>query len=241
MREIEELYAAFAHVPRPAAPSGCPCCVDPEEGQALLRRRPRDLGVEELSRYAAKVLNTWGGPEDLRYFAPRLLELAAADAFIWPDPEIVFGKFAQAGWRTWDQRDTLAAFFDAFWTRTLERFPNRPSVDTSLCALAAAEADVPRYLDEWGRLASEAPIRHLHEFAVHGLTWTRGTPRLSNAFWDASAPPYRQVVDWLTGGPAAEAVAAAFARTDDEAVLHLLAETDSALLDPGAALGVTWT
>ncbi|MGI5205910.1 hypothetical protein ACQEU6_30585 [Spirillospora sp. CA-108201] len=241
MREIEELYAAFAHVPHPAAPAGCPCRVGPEEGRALLRHRPRDLGAEELSRYAAKALNTWGGPEELRYFAPRLLELAAADAFAWPDPEIVFGKFARAGWRTWGQRDALAAFFDAFWTRTLERFPSRPSVDTALCALAAAEADVPRYLDAWGRLASEASIRHLHEFALQGLTWRKGAPRLINAFWDASAPPRLQVVGWLTGGPAAGAVESAFARTGDEPVLRLLAEIDSALRDPGAALGVRWS
>ncbi|WP_433475292.1 hypothetical protein ACQPZP_42645 [Spirillospora sp. CA-142024] len=229
-----DLYAAFTHVPRPSSVEGCPCCVDPAEGCALLRRPPRERSADELSRYAAKVLNTWGGPEDLRYFAPRLLELAAADAFVWPDVEIVFAKFGQAGWTSWGQRDAIAAFFGAFWTRTLESFPSRPSVDTAICALAAAEADIPGYLDEWGRLPSEPSIRQLHEFVVQGLSWQRGHPRLSNAFWDVSSRPYHQVVDWLTGGAAAEAVGAAFARTDDEAALELLCEIDSRLTGPAS-------
>ncbi|MFG2248893.1 hypothetical protein [Spirillospora sp. NPDC048823] len=74
-----DLYAAFADVPRPAELHGCPCCVAADEGRPLLAAPLRDLTAEDLARYAAKALNTWGGPQEFRYFTPRLLELAADD------------------------------------------------------------------------------------------------------------------------------------------------------------------
>ncbi|MEU5989885.1 hypothetical protein ABZ806_13015 [Spirillospora sp. NPDC047418] len=157
-----------------------------------------------------------------------MLELAADSAFLFPDTEIVFGKLAQAGWRDWPQRDALAAFLGAYWTRALSCYSG---VCTELCALAAADADMAPYLEEWGHLTSERSLHNLHEFVSGELAWRRGRPRLLNAFWDVSSRPYRQVVGWLTGGAAGAAVSAAFARTDDEAALRLLAEID-ALISP---------
>ncbi|TDB83254.1 hypothetical protein E1264_29175 [Actinomadura sp. KC216] len=113
---VEDLYAAFEDVPRPVDLEGCPCCVDPDDGRPLLARPLRDLTGADLRRYAAKVLNTWGGPEDFHYFAPRLLELAADDAFDWPDVEIVFSKFSRVGWLDWPQRDAITGFLNSFWT-----------------------------------------------------------------------------------------------------------------------------
>ncbi|TMQ95561.1 hypothetical protein ETD83_22345 [Actinomadura soli] len=232
---VEDLYAAFANVPHPVNLDGCPCCVGPNEGRPLLSRPLRDLAAEDLARYAAKALSTWGGPEDFRYFAPRLLELAADDAFGWPDAEIVFTKFGQAGWHDWPQRDAVAAFLNAFWSRTLTGFPTRPSVGSALCALAGVNADMAPWLDEWGSaLMSEPAVRELHEFVTGELTWRRGRPRLANAFWDTSSDPYQQVISWLTGGDAAAAVSAAIALTEDEAALELLMEIESRL-SPGVS------
>ncbi|TDD23817.1 hypothetical protein E1287_38585 [Actinomadura sp. KC06] len=230
---VEDLYAAFADVPRPVELDGCPCCVGPDEGRPLLARPLRDLTAADLARYAAKVLNTWGRPEDFHYFSPRLLELAAEDAFVWPDVEIIFSKLSQAGWRDWPQRDAIAAFLDAFWTRTLTDFPTSPSASSAICALAGTNADMTPWLDEWaGALMSEPAVRHLHEFVTENLIWRRGRPRLSNGYWDSTSRPYQQVIGWLTGGEAAAAVSAVFARTDDEAALEFLMEIESRL-SPG--------
>ncbi|MFI0374347.1 hypothetical protein ACH35V_41365 [Actinomadura sp. 1N219] len=230
---VEDLYAAFADVPRPVELEGCPCCVGPDEGRPLLARPLRDLTAADLARYAAKVLNTWGGPEDFHYFAPRLLELATEDAFDWPDVEIVFGKLSRAGWRDWPQRDAIAAFLDAFWTRTLTDFPASPSASSAICALAGTNSEMTPWLNEWaGALMSEPAVRHLHEFVTENLIWRRERPRFTNGYWDNTSRSYQQVIDWLTGGEAAEAVSAAFARTDDEAALELLMEIESRL-SPG--------
>ncbi|GGV23154.1 hypothetical protein GCM10010182_51940 [Actinomadura cremea] len=225
------LYAAFAGVPHPDALDGCPCCVGPDEGRRLLARPPRSLGAGDLARFAAKALTTWGGPQDVRYFAPRLLELAAEDAFGWPDVEIVFGKLARAGWRGWPEAEAVAEFLAGFWTRTLARFPSRPGAGAALCALAAAGADLAPPLREWERAAARADgpaVRHLHAFARDELVRRRGRPRLAGAFWEDD----REVVAWLTDGRAGGAVRAAFDRTGDAGLLELLAETDT-LLDPG--------
>ncbi|MFD0683608.1 hypothetical protein [Actinomadura fibrosa] len=223
---LDDLYAAFADVTRPSSLDGCPCCVAPGEDRPLLDRPLRDLTPDDLGRYAAKALNTWGGPDDLRYFAPRLLELAAADDL---DAEPICLKLAQAGWRDWPQRDAVTAFLDAFWSRTLARFPSRPSAGTALCALGGAAADLAPRLSAWGRLDSTTAIRHLHAFTTDELTWRRGRPRLLNAFWDDTGVAYEQVVAWLTGGDAAEAVRDAFERTDDEEILDLLIRTEERL------------
>ncbi|QKG24014.1 hypothetical protein [Actinomadura verrucosospora] len=223
---VGALYAAFTDVPRPARVHGCPCCVADGEDRPLLARPPRDLAAGDLARYAAKALNTWGDEDDLRYFAPRLLELAADDAFAYPDPEIVFGKLARAGWERWPQRDAVAAFLDAFWTRSLAAHPGPLRIRTALCALGCASADVSPQLTEWSRLPSGAAIRHLHDFATEDLAWKRGrlVPRIA-----CQGRPYEQVVAWLSEGAAARAVGDAFERADDEDTLAVLTRIDSAL------------
>ncbi|GLZ14945.1 hypothetical protein Acsp04_51800 [Actinomadura sp. NBRC 104425] len=231
-RAVEGLYAAFADVPRPRAVAGCPCCVAPDEDRALLARPLRELGAADLRRYAAKAMTTWGAEEEFRYFAPRLLELAADDAFVWPSVEIVFGKLGMVPWTQWPQRAALEEFLAAFWARTLASHPSRPDAGTALCALTLAVSDVAPYLSGWERLDTGAAVRQLHDFTADGLRWRGGRVRLTNAEWDTNVPAYRQVVAWLTEGPALRAVQAAFERLDDEPTLELLLEIEYSLPSP---------
>jgi hypothetical protein len=223
---VEGLYAAFAGVPRPVRVAGCPHCVAPDEDRPLLDRPLRSIEAGALARYAAKALNTWGDVADFRYFVPRLLECAAADAFGYPDPPIVFGKLASAGWRRWapDERAAIEAFLGDWWAGTLDRFPSTPPAGTVLCCLGLAGVDLDPFLEHWGRLATVAAVRHLHEFVTYEVRWP---DRLADAFWDrvAAAP----VIAWLTGGRAAAAVEAAFDAAADEDVLRLLDEIHPAL------------
>jgi hypothetical protein len=224
------MYDVFAYVPRPERVDGCPHCVEPGAERCLLAVPVGSIEAAALRRYAAKALTTWGGVAEFRYFLPRLLECAAADDFGHPDPEIVFGKLGSAGWRDWqeEERDAVAGFLGAWWSETLRRYPARPPVDTVVCAVAATGVDPGPFLHAWGRLESEAAIRHLHDFALSGLSGGR----LTNAFWDRRGPAYRQVLAWLTGGPAAAAVEAAFAAQTREPVLELLAAVHSAVAPP---------
>ncbi|MDN3351729.1 hypothetical protein [Actinomadura sp. DC4] len=227
---VDAVYEAFAGVRRPARVTGCPHCVNPDEDRPLLARPMRALPPEELARYAAKALTTWGGVEEFRYFLPRLLECARADAFGHPDPPIVFGKLASAGWRGWaeGERGPIEGFLTAWWAGTLDRHPAEPPVGTVLCCLGATGADLDPFLARWGRLRTAGEVRHLHDFVLHEVRWT-GWLRLADAFWDRNGVAYGQVVAWLTGGRAAAAVEAAFAAAAGEDVLGLLAEIHSVL------------
>ncbi|MFI6180699.1 hypothetical protein ACIA8R_34570 [Nonomuraea sp. NPDC051191] len=227
MKALGRLYEVFGAVGRPASVSGCPHCVEPGEEACLLSGPVSAIEAGSLARYAAKALTTWGDVPEFRYFLPRLLECAAADAFSYPDPEIVLGKLAVAGWHDWPaaERTAVTAFLHEWWHDTLHRHPSRPLADTVLCAVAATGVDLAPFLDAWAGLESDAAIAHLHDFVTGGLSGQR----LTNAFWDRDAPAHAQVLAWLAGGPAARAVEAAFARESREPVLGLLADVHQAL------------
>ncbi|MFC7647608.1 hypothetical protein ACFQX6_49235 [Streptosporangium lutulentum] len=220
----------FGHVPRPERMDGCPHCVEPDEERCLLASPVESVRAEALARYAAKALTTWGGVAELRYFLPRLLECAATDAFGYPDPEIVLGKLAAADWLAWpvDERDAVTEFLRDWWQETLLHYPAHPPPDTVLCALASTGMDLTPCLTAWGRLDTDATITHLYDFVLTGMS----DRRLTNAFWNRGDPAYRQVLAWLTGGLAAAAVEAAFARQTSEPMLELLAAVQPALLPP---------
>ncbi|WP_214325182.1 hypothetical protein [Nonomuraea sediminis] len=224
------LYEAFGHVARPERVIGCPHCVDPGEELCILAGPVRSVEAESLARYAAKALTTWGGVTEFRYFLPRLLECAAEDAFTYPDPEIVFGKLASGDWQTWpiDERDAIAGFLREWWHETLRNYPARPPIDTVLCALAATGMDLATCLSTWSNLDTDPAIQHLHDFVLTGMSGNR----MTNAFWNRQSPAYQQVHTWLTGGPAAAAVEAAFARQPHEPNLELLAAIEPALHPP---------
>lgn len=222
-----QMYDVFGYVARPARVDGCPHCVEPGQERVLLAGPVRSIDATALAHYAAKALNTWGGVAEFRYFLPRLLECAAADAFGYPDPEIVFGKLATVDWQTWPEteREAIAVFLYAWWHETLSAFPARPGIDTVLCSLAATGLDLAPCLEAWGRLETDAAINHLYDFVDTGVSYGR----LTNAFWDRRSPAYQQVLAWLTGGPAATAVEAAFAVQTEEPLLVRLAAIHPAL------------
>jgi hypothetical protein len=226
---IERLYEVFGRVERPGRVVGCPHCVAPGEDRPLLDRPVRLLAPDRLARYAAKALSTWGDVDDIRYFAPRLIECAAADEFAYPDPEIVFGKLATAGWTHWpaDERTAIEAFLTAWWADTLDRYPSKPAIRTVLCSVGCTGADLTPFLERWGRLSTAGAIRHLHEFVMSEVAWW--SPPLTDAYWDVHGTGHRQVVTWLTDGRAASAVETAFDDASRDDVLELLDEIYSAL------------
>ncbi|TMR98327.1 hypothetical protein [Nonomuraea basaltis] len=224
----QRLYDVFRHVPKPERMNGCPHCVEPDEELCLLAGPVGLVRPEALARYAAKALTTWGGVGEFRYFLPRLLECGATDAFGYPDPEIVFGKLAAAGWQTWpiEERDVIEGFLNEWWHETLRHYPVRPPIDTVICALSATGMDLAPCLSVWSRLDTDALINHLYDFVMTGLSGGR----LTNAFWNRRSPAYHQVLTWLTGGTAAVAVEAAFAGHSQEPMLERLASVQPALV-----------
>ncbi|CAL9517398.1 hypothetical protein SUDANB121_03784 [Nocardiopsis dassonvillei] len=191
MREaVERLYAVFSRHPLAARIDGCPHCVT-DEDQRMLRGSPlRELGEDDLRRFVAKALTTWGGVDDLRHFLPRILDLALPGGGL-IDIDTVAAKLDLARWWQWpaDERAAVRACFVALWLRTLDREPeDRPAV-LLLDTLATAFDDLSPFLDTW--------TERLRRWSAH--------PRALRQFADtagtvaATSPTVRhpQVVIWL--------------------------------------------
>lgn len=189
---VEHLLTVFGQVRRPERVEGCPHCVGPEESRLLLDRPVRFIEPDVLAPYAFGAITMWGDVAEFRYFVPRLLECAAADAFGFPDPQIVFTKLALAGWLEWrgDERAAVETLLAAWWADTLGRYPTTPEIGTVLCCLGGTGIDMTPFLERWGRLTSVEAIRHLHDFVMSGVVWSRG-PRLADAFWDRRGTAHR--------------------------------------------------
>jgi hypothetical protein len=231
--ETERLYEVFGRVPRPPRVEGCAHCVAPDEDRPLLEGPVRTLDVDVLRRYATDALLLWGGVPELRYFLPRLLELAAENEFDWPDAEIVFGKLGRGRFLEWpddDERAAVHAFLNRWWESTVDHDEPWPTAGTVLCSLSLTGVDLVPFLARWARLESAGSVRNLHEFVTREVTWPAAGPKPLNPFWDKETASYRETFTWLTDGRALSAVEKAFERETDEEALSLLDEIHSVLV-----------
>lgn len=147
---VAALDDAFAAAPRPTAIDACPCCIRAEEIAVLLNTPRRRLQADDLAGYGVDVMNTVGGAEDLRYFTPRLLELALApDGMTWPDMELLFIKLGRANWWSWPEATILQELMDALWTDVLTHHPSWAGTGEVLCSLGSAQASIAHRLHAW--------------------------------------------------------------------------------------------
>ncbi|MFC8453057.1 hypothetical protein [Kitasatospora sp. NPDC057223] len=231
---IAGLDDAFAAVPRPQAIAACPCgnCGWADDVGVLLGKPRARLTAGELMFYAGAVLNTVGGAQDFRYFAPRILGLVLSGEMSHPGIQLVFVKLREARWWSWPEAAFLAELFDAVWAEVLEGDDSADTAGSVLCALAGATDSVAGRLAAWSVLGTPAGIRHLHDFAVGEVHRSGGRLVPRDAFWNADSAAYAEVVDWLNGGSALAAIEAAFERTVDDELLDLLVAAHEALSGP---------
>jgi hypothetical protein len=198
---IEGLYRTFSRYPLPPHVDGCPHCVSDKDHALLYSKELRDLGPDELKRYAFKAMSTWGDEDDFRHFLPRIFEVIAVAGESFPiDLEILFGKLAYGHWETWpaDERRAITSFFEAIWSDVLDRFPHEFSAEDCLCGIAQAVDDMTRCLERWRIGQSLAHAKHFAEFVQDNLEWSsRHGWSLNGPFWRRRPAPARQVVDWL--------------------------------------------
>jgi hypothetical protein len=162
---IEELYDVFFEYHNHPLSKGSPISVTEEMRQPLETKKLRDLTVRDLDRFVFKLLNTWGGEDDLRHFLPRILELNAMEGLYWTSAgEDIFFKLARC-WRTWKQKeqDAIEVYCQALWRYILDNVsvPEDYEVSWANKFLEAMNqiVDIQQYLDQWGNTTNE--IRHL--------------------------------------------------------------------------------
>jgi hypothetical protein len=191
---VSALYDAFASLSRRAEIEfdACDHCVAPQEARALARTPLRDLDGQLLSTF---ILNasawTWGTPDDLWYYLPRILELVAADGF---NSHPIWGLFRVMGlhWRDWpqEQQDAVGRYMSALWQAIIAGY--RHPVNLSVLGVLEAVGDLglpaDSYLRGWETDGSEAAALH--------LAWLISNRPKPDSQWS------RQVDRWLSGpGP----------------------------------------
>ncbi|MEC3953195.1 hypothetical protein VMT65_09165 [Nocardia sp. CDC153] len=234
---LATLDDAFAQVPRPRSIDACPCCVDEAETATLLNTPREHLTAGQLWTYAHNATLTCGSEHDFRYFLPRILRLSLPEQHPMPCIEITFSHIGNLPWRTWPEAHALQEFFDALWNDVLTNHPPTLHPDELLCSLALAEGSVTQRLSSWSQLHTPAAIQNLAAFlaadhtntANSGVKLKAGRLIPTNAFWDKDSKAHHELTTWLNNGPAAQATALAFTRTNDPDLLDLLAAIDTRL------------
>jgi hypothetical protein len=244
---IDGLYEVFERYPRTSF-DGCFCCwggtpgavpLPDNDTQSVVRVPPpggtrplRELTADDLSDVAAEVPLTAGTFDVLRHYLPRILELAAADAFDWPDLEILIGHLAyddEGGdavpWLEWsaDEQGAIRRYLHALWHERLEEADDEwaDPVDSTLTAVALIEPSITWYLDEWLTFRAPSYAVNLERWLQANLNYLRRA-RLRNAFWDReealAATNADAVVEWARSTSTLDAVrrAADRARTSAE-------------------------
>lgn len=193
---INQIYLTFAKYGKPKEFPACECCLSVAEQRLLLEVKLRELGAAQLSGYAADVFLTVGSLADFKYFLPRILELSVKQEFLWPDPEVVFGKLQLADWDSWPEQERnpiLELMRNKFEAVIQNPGSYGSDIDQWVCALGRCVADVTPYLNPLLQPANEDKLLAFIE--SNPLAFTRNM--LDNPFWDSAPANYQRVLAWL--------------------------------------------
>ncbi|PKL75562.1 MAG: hypothetical protein CVV27_14705 [Candidatus Melainabacteria bacterium HGW-Melainabacteria-1] len=206
---IELLYNTFAEQP-PALVMGCTnCCISQSELDGLITLPRRELSPASLAAYASNAPDTVGAEADYRYFLPRLLELAVAEAWGFPDGAWVLRRLRFVNWQAWDPAEITAVrrLLMAWWAEVLEHADEvHDEFDEALASLLLIDADSELYLQAWLSAGFGARLRlarfvldklHLLQAGAPWETWADQDSGPMLLRWLASGPPVNLLAEAL--------------------------------------------
>jgi hypothetical protein len=196
--------------------------MSPEQLAELLEVPLRELTHAQLKSYGSTAVTTVGRAEDFRYFWPRLAELAVAEpSASFFDPEILFGKVAEANWRAWPVSEQQAT--ESYAAAIIERMQDEalaPSdVDQWVCAVSQFLEDVTPLLDSALLSSNAAARQNLYGFYDWNRRAIEKRGTLHNGFWESLSgsgetvmnPNVAKIVAWIRRADVAAAVDQAYA------------------------------
>lgn len=165
---IEILYDTFAKYQGLSKLEGSPLYDDLNTWNKELRsKKLKELTDEDLSRFAGKVILTWGDENDYRYYLPRILELTAelkTPYDIWT----LYSRLEDANWKTWDIEEQTAIndFTLELWNNLLNDNSEKAEWEFKeyFHAFANFYPDFSKLLTVWETNDSFASIKHLTNY-----------------------------------------------------------------------------
>lgn len=198
---IENYYTSFSDTRPPDDIAGCPCCIDDNEIDILLRTPLREIAPESLTAYAASAFLTVGGVDDYLYFLPRIMEISISDDSWWPDIEITARAINSTDLSTWpeNRRQALSALLDAKVDQIIDS-GSYSEIDAWLCAIARIDLNLRPYLAKIEK--REFAMKEYFEINRDCLK----NDKLCNAFWELPNEGHETIVQWFKSEPIREIV-----------------------------------
>ena len=165
---IEQLYVVFSKYPGRSDMPGSPLYDDlPKWNAALFSKPLRRLSDADLSRFAGKMITTWGEEEDLKHFLPRMLELTAnlqTPYEVW----ILFERLQMANYTNWprEEYDILQEYMISLWDDFLTDESEKAQWEfmSYFPPLAHFYADFNDIINVWDNNHSRGALQHLVNF-----------------------------------------------------------------------------
>ena len=176
---IEDVYSAFAAVPKPDEIAACPCCIDEATLSRLVTTPLRAISADDLSPYASSAFLTAAEVEDYLYFLPRILEISITDDTWWPSLEVTGRAIREIKPGEWPEarRQAVQMLFESLFRNFLhEKYYFR--IDEWICGAARAGFDVKSLL----QIIEDDEEAIVEFFKANEEVLDAG--KLGNSFWE---------------------------------------------------------
>jgi hypothetical protein len=191
-KAIEQLYVAFAKVPKPREIAGRRCFLDDKDIHTILATPLREIAPSDLSPYASSAFLTAGSAADYVYFLPRILEISATDDAWWPEIEVTGCAVRSCIPEAWPamRTEALRGLLAAVIAEAIAA-GDPDKLDSWMCAIGRMGFDVVPYLEQIARV----PAAVLAYFEINVRLLPR--ERLSNAYWEHPSAAHDEIVRWF--------------------------------------------
>lgn len=179
----------------------------------------------------AHVVSVYGGAQNLKYFLPRLLEVAVESALKEGMTAVLSSAYQAELW-SWPEveRVSVNRFLQAWWQQCLEEPVNFNTwpVEDALCAAAFAFDDLSPLLTAWAR--DERLNTTLHAMNTVRLHLSEGNGGLElQPFWEQRPIQAGQVRVWLLSPAVLARLREAKKQIEQQPAHQLLQETEELL------------
>lgn len=215
---LERCYRSFADVARPRAMDFSPY-KSADIANRVLLLPCRELSDDDIGTYAGSAILTVGGPDDYRYFLPRVLELSVTNGnWIGSEAPIIAERLHRAEWTNWssEQRASVRAFFDVTYDWSIDApFDCVAPADLWLCGNLIIGGDAADLLGRWRHNRHPAAACRLANLRWSLAESLKGKERLP--YWDGvTAHNWNAMVSWLLDSATGRQIEAALNEVLDE-------------------------
>jgi len=158
---------------------------------------------KDIAVYMFKALSTMGSEEDLLYFLPRALELAARgliepDSLWYSHETLLLKKIGQLKEEEEaldpEEIEFLNKFFDAVWIIIISTFPNRKWMPLDFLEEIEALTTQDRFLNSWLNSTNAGSTKTLIYYATDELHFLKDSPTKT---WLQSEPVLEKIMPHL--------------------------------------------